>query len=79
MKILIKKLTGITLTLEVDSLDTIANVKMRIYEKDGTRPREQRLVYAGKQLEHSCTLAGCNVHNESTIHLTLHLCGSGDG
>lgn len=57
MKIFVKTLVGSTKTLEVDSSDTIDTLKMKVYEKEGLRPIQQRLVYAGKLLEGSRTLA----------------------
>ncbi|CAN6335195.1 unnamed protein product [Urochloa humidicola] len=75
MKIFIKKLTGKTFTFNVESSDTVASVKVRIYEAEGTRPTHQSFNFAGKQLEDQCTLAHYNIENESTVHLKERLCG----
>ena len=69
MQIFIKTLTGRTITLEVAHTDTVAAVKLRVQQQEGTAPEQQRLIFAGSQLEDYKTLQECNVIKDCTIHL----------
>jgi ubiquitin C len=74
LPIFVNATSGKRIRLQVNSSDTIDDIKVKIYEVDGTRPIQQRLLYNGKTMQDERTLADYNVQKEDTLDMVPCLC-----
>lgn len=74
-QIFVKSITGQTRTIEVQNTDTVRSIKEKISEKEGVSADQQRLIFAGKNLEDDKQVQDYNLGKDSTIHLVLRVQG----
>ena len=75
MRLQVKTLTGKEIEIDIEPTDTIERIKERVEEKEGIPPVQQRLIFAGKQMNDDKTAKEYNIEGGSVLHLGLALRG----
>ena len=77
IEIYIKTPSGMMRTIYVATNELVGGIKLKIQDIEGTPPDQQRLIYAGKQLEDDRSISEYNIQRNSTLHLVVRLLGGG--
>lgn len=73
--ILVRTLTGKTLTFQTPERTKVIDLKNMIWAKEGIPENQQRLIFAGHQLENEFFLEDYGIHADNPVHLVLRLRG----
>jgi ubiquitin len=73
LRLFVKTLTGKTFVIYAHPKETISDLKSKLWDMEGIPANQQRLIFAGSQLEDNGTVQGYGLQNESTVHLVLRL------
>ena len=74
-QLFVKTLSGKTVSIECEESDKIEDVKAKIEEKEGVPVDQQRLIFAGKQLDGQKTLQECGINEGDSLSMVLRLRG----
>lgn len=75
MTVFVKTLTGKTMEIDIHPNDLVYDLMTKIEDREGIPPDEQRIIFAGRQLESQKRLFQYNIGPDSTVHLVLRLRG----
>jgi len=79
MQIFVQTPVGNAVAVDVDGISTVENLKMNLNNITGVAPAEQVLTFSGLVLQDENSLEACSILDESTLSMSLRLCGGGDG
>ncbi len=75
VQIFVKTLYGVTHVMKVRIDATVMSIKEKLCDIHGALPRDQRVIFGGRQMEDGRILSDYKVEKESTVHMVLRLCG----
>jgi len=77
MQVFVNGIAAKTVALNVEANHSVESVKAQLHTRTSLRPEEQRLIFAGKQLQDGRALADYGIQRNSTLFLSMSLPGGG--